>query len=257
MKTQAEITFAQPNKDKPKYIMQELGKPANREGWFETCVVEIDDARLLQRPPTLNDYGFQLVQSQTSLTEMPQEEDIQAQGFSEVNAAILLATGAAQVIIFDHTIRTSAPDKCVRGTASHAHNDYTPKSFLQKLSDLGIEPAGRRIQELNAWRPLREPVKVAPLALADGRTVKNNQLIECALVYPDREGEIYELAYAASQRWFYFPEMVRDELLLFKGFDSAENAAAKLCPHSAFRHPNEEATWPARLSIEFRTIVIY
>jgi hypothetical protein len=257
MDTSAEITFVKRGKDNPSYIIKPFGQPSERQGEFDTKSVTIRDARQLETPPNLEANGFQLVPSKTMLSEMIKEADVPPIGYDEVKQAILATTGAAEVHIFDHTIRSSAPDNSERGTARHAHVDYSEWSFAEKMRTLGISTGQRRVAQINAWRPLKEPVRTAPLALADCKSLEPEDLIECDLIYPDWRGQIYELAHRPSHRWYFYPDMKRDELLLFKGFDSRSGLGISVCPHTAFTHPDETPDLPSRRSVELRTCVIY
>ncbi|HKK57069.1 CmcJ/NvfI family oxidoreductase [Marinobacter sp.] len=61
------------------------------------------------------------------------------------------------------------------------------------------------------------------------------------MVYPDRTGEIYHLAFNPDQRWLYFPDMERNEVLLIKGYDSRTDGRARFVPHTAFHDPGSHA----------------
>lgn len=257
MDTIARITFVDATDEKPSYTMHPHGQPATRNGVFETKPVLIRDARLLDTPRTLNANGFELVTSDTKLREDTAEKDVPSIVYPEIVALILKATGATDVMIFDHTIRSSDPNDAERGVASHVHVDYTPVSFAEKLRIQGIDSDNSRIVQINAWRPLSEPVFVSPLALADSQTVDQQDLVECDLIYLDRLGEIYEVAWSPAHHWFYYPHMMRNEVLLFKGFDSSSTQEVNVCPHTAFTHPNETSQMPPRRSIEFRAFAIY
>ena len=81
-------------------------------------------------------------------------------------------------------------------------------------------------------------------------------LIATDQVFPDRVGEIYNLAHAPSQRWYYASRMAVDEVLLIKGWDSLDDGRALFTPHGAFRLPATREGAPARESIEVRTLVV-
>ena len=81
-------------------------------------------------------------------------------------------------------------------------------------------------------------------------------LIATDQIFPDRVGEIYNLAHAPSQRWYYAPQMTEDEVLLIKGCDSLDDGLARFTPHSAFNFPETREDAPARESIEVRTLVV-
>ena len=115
----------------------------------------------------------------------------------------------------------------------------------------------RRFAIINLWRPIAGPVLTAPLALADAQSVAPNDLIAADLVYPDRTGEIYEVGHSEDQRWFYFPEMEREEALLIKGYDSLTDGTARFTPHTAFDALKPIPGAPPRESIEVRTLVFF
>jgi hypothetical protein len=175
--------------------------------------------------------------------------------------------GASQVAIFDVTRRSDAgagaPNKDGgRGAATRIHVDYTAKSGPKRARDVlgGAEfdrlvASGARIVQVNVWRPIAGPVRRSPLALADAASVAPEDLVATDQVFPDRVGEIYHLTYRAPQRWYFAPEMSRDEVLLIKGWDSVEDGRAQFTPHTAFKLPDQDGA-PARESIEVRTFVV-
>ncbi|MBT5413843.1 MAG: methyltransferase, partial [Rhodospirillaceae bacterium] len=144
-----------------------------------------------------------------------------------------------------------------------AHNDYTEISGPQRVRDLVDDPAeAERLAEgrfavINVWRPIRGPLLRAPLAVADARSVAEGDLQAADLVYPDRVGEIYELAYGSQHGWYYVPAMTADEALLIKSYDSARDGRARFTPHSAFDDPTMPEDAPPRESIEVRVLAFF
>ena len=181
-------------------------------------------------------------------------------------ALLKQATGASQVLIFDHNVRKDVSgenDKIrYRTPVKRVHNDYTAKSGPQRLIDLlGPEQAaalrGKRFAIVNVWRPIQGPLESAPLALADAESVADEDFVATDLVYPDRVGEIYYGAHRPSHRWFYFPRMERDEALLIKGYDSLEDGRARFVLHTSFQDPSAPAERLPRHSIEVRSLLIF
>ena len=70
----------------------------------------------------------------------------------------------------------------------------------------------------------------APLAVCDARTVEAGDLVASDIFYPERAGEIYQARYRPGHAWWYFSAMTRDEVLVFKQFDSAPQCASAT-PH--------------------------
>ena len=111
--------------------------------------------------------------------------------------------------------------------------------------------------QINVWRPIVGPVKRTPLALADARSIEPENLVATDQRFPDRTGEIYQISHAPGQRWYYAPQMQRDEVLLIKGWDSLDDGRARFTPHGAFPLPDHSDTLPPRESVEVRTYVIF
>ena len=63
----------------------------------------------------------------------------------------------------------------------------------------------------------------------------------------------YNLSYSAAHRWYYFPRMRPDEVLVFKIYDSGD-ARINGVPHTAFVDPTSPPDAAPRQSIEVRTI---
>ena len=67
--------------------------------------------------------------------------------------------------------------------------------------------------------------------------------------------EIAAFQFRPEHRWYYFPEMGVDEVLLFKNHDSAQTGAWRV-PHAGLRDPTCSPTRP-RLSIEARVLAFF
>ena len=215
--------------------------------------VTIYNGRPLVDSLSLDKQGFELHRRDTL---------VESVYYAEVEALIKELTGASRVVIFDHTRRSDAEQRGIRGPASRVHNDYTERSGLERIRDvLGSEQADALaavpVAQINLWRPISGPVKRSPLALLDASTLDPDDLLATDLIYPDRIGEIYHLAYNPRQRWYYFPDMRRDEALLIKGYDSRHDGRARFTPHTAFQDPHTPPGAPPRESIEVRTLAFF
>jgi len=173
-----------------------------------------------------------------------------------------------EVVVFDYTRRSDAAEGAAnpdgaRGPAARVHVDYTvasgPKRARDALGDRAdsVLSRGGRIAQVNVWRPIRGPVKRSPLALADARSIHPDQLVATDQVFPDRVGEIYQVAHAPGQRWYWAPDMARDEVLLIKGWDSLDDGRARFTPHGTFELPDQARDAPVRESIEAWSYLIF
>jgi hypothetical protein len=142
------------------------------------------------------------------------------------------------------------------------HVDHTDRSGPQRVRDLlggdAEELLRGRSQVINLWRPiLNEPLRDAPLAVCDSRTLAMDDLVPSDLVYRERVGETYSVKYSPAHEWYYAPEMRRDEALLLKIADTKKDISARFMPHTSFTDPTTPADAEPRQSIELRTLVFY
>jgi hypothetical protein len=263
----AQVNYLVPTGEKPASYTYEppAGRPW-RTGRYEAREVTIRDARPLIGRLSLDREGFDFVRRPTRVADFYDEREVRETYYPEVERLVLEATGAEKAIVFDHTLRSGALTQRradgLREAVKRVHNDYTEKSGPQRVRDLlPPEEAERRLKGrfafVNVWRPIRGPVEEAPLALADARSMRPEDLVASDLIYRDRLGETYAIAYNPSHRWFYFPRMQRDEAILIKCYDSARDGAARWSAHTAFDDPGAPASVAPRESIEVRTIVFW
>lgn len=239
--------------------------PVHHTGTYEDRPATIHNARLLRARPTLEREGFTLVNHETQVANFYDEEEIRSVYYPEMERLIKEASGAARVVIFDHTLRAendaTREEKQVREPVRRVHNDYTEWSGPQRVRDLLPAEAEsllkRRFAVIQTWRPIRNPVVSAPVAIADARSLPIKDLVATERRYPDRVGEIYHITYNPEHRWYYFPNMQRSEALVFKTYDSAKDGRARWTAHAAFDDPTTPPGAPERESIEIRALAFF
>src|SRR5262245_11994595 len=262
------LNYLKPTADKPRTYAFELpsgGPLANAA--YEPHTVRIRDVRPVAEQISLDREGFALVTHRSAVTDFGDEDQLRRIYYPESERLIAAATGGARVVVFDHTVRRRVPGKedrqpgVPRQPSTRIHGDYSVKSGPQRVRDVMGEGAEtllrRRFAIVNLWRPIRGPLRDAPLALFDAESVTPGDLVAADLVYRDRTGENYLMTYRPSHRWFYVPQMHTDEVLLLKCYDSAEDGRTRFLPHTAFLDPTAPADVPPRESIELRTFVFY
>ena len=224
-------------------------------------------------------------------------------------AAIVADVTGGHAYAFDHNVRSATGKKSrrriaggqkVQGPVYFVHGDYTLTSAPQRLRDLGQPPTSNdtlravlgdnasligseraertladreRFAFINVWRNIADTaVATNPIALCDGQTVQPEDLVVFEIHYQDRIGENYFARHASAHRWYYYPRMTRDEVLLIKQWDStgplarsngaaADNtdlaAPCTFSFHTAFDDPATPPDAPDRWSIEVRCVVLY
>src|SRR5438128_1652964 len=103
-----------------------------------------------------------------------------------------------------------------------------------------------RVQVINLWRPIHGPLQDAPLAMCDAKTIDPADLVPSDLVYRHRVGETYSVTYNPAHRWYYVPEMRRDEALLLKCCDTKTDGRARFMAHTSFTDPSTPPDAPPR-----------
>jgi len=248
------------------YIPRHGAETARRDGRFEQRRVSIRNGRPHAGGFAIEREGFVFVDHRSAMRDFYDDAEVKSVYYPETAAIVKQATGAAHVVVFDHTIRADTEAtrvaKSVREPVRMAHNDYTDRSAPQRIRDfLPAEEAEARLSGrfavVQTWRPIGAPVRRLPLAICDARSIARGDLKETELRYKDRVGEVLQLAFNPEHRWYYFPEMTRDEALVFKCYDSLTDGRARFTAHSAFDDPNTPPTAPERESIEMRTFAFY
>ncbi|MBV9861618.1 MAG: methyltransferase [Alphaproteobacteria bacterium] len=265
---EAELNYLAPMAERPRYYAYEPQAGEARSNMaYEPHAMRIHDMRPIQTEIALDRQGFALVEQRSAVRDFWDDEEVRRVYYPEAEQLIAEATGASRVFIFDHTLRRRVPGLADRDRsgprqpATRVHVDHTGKSGPQRVRDLLPDDADEllqgRVQVINLWRPIRGPLRDAPLAVCDAKSVDPGDLVASDLVYRDRVGETYSVTYNPAHRWFYVPEMRADEGLLLKCSDTKTDGRARFMPHTSFTDPTTPADAPPRESIELRTLVFH
>lgn len=250
----------------------------------------VHDAMPIRDTFRLDTHGFMLARHVSHIGDFNDTGEVDALYESEVAEAVKALTGASFVTVQGWMRRTSA-DLSTRAAqkvagyqhkgglqpqAGEAHIDYNPRTG---------EAAGRRMYEtrrpdgpgykrhccFSFWRTWSPPPQDWPLAVMDGRTIVGDELASNTLFVVDSfptgaaltapvpgEDEMIAatiLRYRPGHAWWYFSNMTRDDVLLFKFYDS-DHSVTWRCPHTAF-HDTSFADAHVRSSIEVRCVAFW
>ncbi len=264
----ANIRYLLPTGSKPIYIASRGGADAALDigAEFEDHAVEIHNARLLTDAAALDREGFELRNHPSAIEDFYQIDTVSADYNKEIIDLVLTATGGQEALVFDHTLRSDSSG--VRGAhntrepASVIHNDYTDDSAEKRLRDLLPEAeANRRLQKrfaiVNTWRSAAGTILDSALACCDARSLSDDDLIASERRAEERIGELQLVSHNSAHRWYYYPQMERDEVLLIKTYDSAKDGRSRRSVHTAFKDPGAGVDVPPRESIESRLLVFF
>ena len=266
---EAALNYLEPTGVRPAtYTFEPPPGVPERTGVYRERYVEIVNARV--NPPSgglsLDRNGFELHVHKSAVVDFSDAAAIESTYYREAQDILKRATGASKVVIFDHTLRDGSIERRtatgVREPVKYIHNDQTFVSGPRRVRDhLPPDEAGRRLKGryaiVNLWRPIGEPVESSPLALCDSRSIDAGDVVASDLIYPDKIGETYAFHFNPAHRWYYFPDLTPDEVLLLKIYDSAETGTARLTAHTAFDDPRSPVDARPRRSIELRALVFF
>ncbi|KAI8626761.1 putative 7 alpha-cephem-methoxylase [Xylariaceae sp. FL1651] len=236
-------------------------------------VETIHDLRGRETEFDLDNHAFE-IRSQRLTVSLFDQRTIEKEYLPSIVSLLQELDPGAEVYIFDWRLRSSdrKKSKFVPGAVIdldepllylepvHAvHVDQSPaaarKRVWNHMGDRAQELIRRRFRIINVWRPLLNTIENFPLAVCDGSTLSTDRLLAVDHVRKYYVGEsLYPMA-SAEYRWYYLGQQTKDEVLLFKTFDSSELVPAKCCPHTSFAQSGVRAEANPRESIEVRALV--
>ncbi len=229
--------------------------------------VELSDADAVEPHPTLASHGF----CAAPFSAPPPPEHIDEpyrRQFSQLCAETLkqvigarLAVGLAGTVAIRRGdgIEEKAPIATV-------HTDFTPGAAIRKatkiLQTVGQRTSVARFAAFNIWWLARPGEQDRPLALCDATSVTPADVQAGAAKVLNAEGTAFDFGevalvrYSPRQRWYWYPKLGPDRLLLFCGFDS-DPSIPGMVMHGAFSNPACPAGAPPRVSIECRCFAFW
>ena len=247
-------------------------------GKFEPRRVTIRNARAAPLRPTLMTHGFELFEHRSAIKNFNDRAELDGAYPAEIEAAVKRITGADLVMSIGYVLRTSADTSAgqAQPPAADVHVDLAP-DHAPRLAAMMLERAHtghktyRRFLATSLWRAFSPGPQDWPLALCDGTSIAPEEGVHNYLVRvasrPDAQQMLAPIdgeqqlpaalifRYAPHHRFYYYPDMNRDEIVLLKLHDS-DHDQAWFAPHTAF-HDVERPGTRTRESIEYRTIAYW
>lgn len=231
----------------------------------------VRDGRRALEGATLEKEGFCLVQHRTSVVRLDSKREIHRTYSPEIEELIGLLTGArwvaAEPVGVVRMSQWNVSQPAVHPPLRFVHTDFTPESaawLIHRLFHTAGEDflgSGRRCVVYNIWRCLTPAPQDMPLAICDSRTTdpRDAVAVDAVLDFPgSRPGMTQTSLFRFNEcnEWYYYPNMTRDEVLVFKSFDS-HAADVGWVPHCAFDHPACRSASTGRVSLDLRAVAIF
>jgi hypothetical protein len=244
-------------------------RPARSRQKLLPAEVEVRNARLAPRKPTLAEEGLTVVAHPSGRADWGQQEWIQSEYVPSCVELVKNLTGATNAMHIFAPLQRRADYGNVTGaapTAGFVHIDQT-RDICDQMIRQYTSPHGisfKRAAIYNVWKPITPPPQDRPLAVSDRRSVSVNDHVVGSTVEWLGEGEDQKLVspYVTLARspdqpiWFYVPDMSVDESWVFVGVD-LDPTQPLGCAHSAFQHPDMNGPLVPRVSIETRVLAIF
>eukprot|EP01006_Ploeotia_vitrea_P002210 TRINITY_DN106763_c0_g1_i1.p1 TRINITY_DN106763_c0_g1~~TRINITY_DN106763_c0_g1_i1.p1 ORF type:complete len:309 (-),score=30.37 TRINITY_DN106763_c0_g1_i1:394-1260(-) len=261
-------------------LLQSVTNPEENEKDLEAIEVELRDGRELQATydsvaSCFAATGFALIKHPTKMLESDWADFAKVKELYLKEIENLVHTQLQLVGDIDSSV--SVANRRGPGNLAYArgvHQDYgiTDKDYVALMEAYGVDAVGaawaqqlatdkvRGYCSINFWRsvlPMKGPLQTTLLALLDPQSVAPEDIIETGATGSTPTGKPtvqLGLKYNPEQKWYYFPDMMTDEVLAFRQFNWIKGAANPLatCFHSAFENPNPPAGAEPRHSAEYR-----
>jgi hypothetical protein len=220
---------------------------------------------------SLDREGFTLAAAPTSVRDFHDRDEVAGRYVPEACELVRDLTGCAATALLNSPVvrvsgRLGARPAGATFTGDFAHADFSgpaAESMLRRNVPPGeVETRlRRRYAVFNVWRTFSGPPQDVPLALCDTRSVAPQDKQFCTITMKSAAGDVQSWEnityyFSTAHRWWYCPDMTRDEAYVFRSFDSAPGHDEQV-PHSAFVNGACPASAPARASIELRVFAFF
>lgn len=262
------VNYMSPDTDKPEVYLFDPPPGIPRQFPTVAHAVQIENGRGDLGAFSLDRQGFVLRHDPGSvIPDFYDDRMVESRYYEKVAELIERETGASDVIVFDHTYRSSRElgpgESDANQPVVNAHSDYTNESGPGRARDVAGDLHARAIDEqrywiVNVWRPINGTVEQKPLALCDSRSMHADDFVAAKIRFPTgRTGGVMAIRHRDEHRWVYFPKMSVEEVLIFKSFDPRASGANRFGVHCAVDEPGMTGAERIRESIEIRAIAIF
>ena len=186
---------------------------------------------------SLDREGFTLASAPTEVRDFHDRDEVQRSYVAEARELVRSLTGCAATALLNSPVvrvsgRVGTRPAGATFTGDFAHADFSaPAAEAMLRRNLPPDEAAARLRGprfcvFNVWRAFSGPPQDVPLALCDARSVAPQDKQYCEITMKSAAGDLLtweNITYYHSDahRWWYCPDMTRDEAYVFRSFDSA------------------------------------
>ena len=244
-----------------------IGSRESRRANTSKHNVFIRDARAKRDELSLDVNGFVLVDHLSTVTDFGDEDSVKSLYYSEIERLTRTVTGASEVFITNHVVRTEDKSNFNSAYARFVHCDYSladPRSTsLKTIESRHLDPAdynGADFAWYNSWQPFDHEARSNSLAVIDATTIAESDVVDYYYTGNNTGNNASNKSamplFNPEHEFWYFDRMRTDEVLFIKQLDTRDNYA-QTCPHTSFDNPAAPPDVPPRRSIEVRMLAVF
>ena len=216
--------------------------------------------------------GFTVAAAPTEVRDFHDRDEVRSTYVAEARELVRSLTGCAATALLNSPVvrvsgRAGPRPAGATFTGDFAHADFSAAAAAAMLrrnlppGEAEARLRGPGFAVFNVWRAFSGPPQDVPLALCDARSVAPQDKQYCEITMKSAAGDLLtweNVTYYHNQahRWWYCPDMTRDEAYVFRSYDSAPGHAEQV-PHSACGNESCPASAPPRASVEVRVFAFY
>jgi hypothetical protein len=239
-----------------------IGDRDSRRANTSRFVVSIDDARTSEVDFGLDSSGFTLGRHRSAVLDFHDAKQVESIYYDEIKTFMTKLTGAPLVVPWQHIVRTEDASDFNKAYARFVHCDYSltdPAGEVARvLTGQGVSLDDSKSWEFcfyNTWQPIERRVQTNPLAVIDSRTLAADDVVDYNFTGYGRPILTSMPVYNPDHRFYYYPLMQTDEILVIKQLDTRA-ARARTCPHTSFDLDADPGAL-GRRSIEVRLLCVF
>lgn len=247
--------------------------------YIEQRRIRITDARPIAGRLSLDREGIELHAHPVTLDDYFDQDAVANVLVPPTLDLIARLSGTPEVFLLETVVRAEPGLKRQRADlaanrvlsyAARAHLDGDETMFRDWAAHLlpatyPARYAAAPFAVYNIWKPIRR-VENNPLAFCSAVSFTDADLVDAFSTgldqsltqdeYLPEQIRYFHLAHAPGQQWYYFADMLPEEAVVFKQWDSRPDHAGRVA-HGAFVDPASKPGSPPRQSVELRVIAFF
>ena len=235
----------------------------SRRANTEKVDVLVRNARYVADTICIDVNGFELFEYESPIMDFENAESVTEVYRPAIAEFVRELTGASEVFVTNHLIRTEDKSDFNKAYARFVHCDYSLKTArsasLNLLKNRKLDVSKYENAEFawfNTWQPFDNPVQQNPLAVLDASTIQEGDIVDYVYGGTGKSSTSSMPLRREGHQFYYYKDMLPNEVLLIKQLDTRRGRSG-VSPHTSFIDPNSPIDALPRRSIEVRMLAVF